>query len=374
MTASLLGDFGADVIKIERPGHGDPLRWNHKHEGVGLFYKMQARNKRCVTLDLGSTEGKQLFHRLVRISDAVVENFRPGVMERLGNDWPTLQKLNNRLVYCRISGWGQTGPYATRPSLGRVAEAFSGFAELTGTHDGPPMHSTMALGDSTCAIWAAYSIMLSLYWRDAKGGGEGQLIDLGLYEPLYRQIEQQIVVADKEGTPLRRLGNLTAGSPVMGCYETADGRWFSFSANTERSIRAVMRALELDGDDRFDGYDACLKNHRELEAHARRWIRQRSAEAIVLAFDAAGAPGTPVMSASDLIEDPQVQHREMVVTVPDDDLGQVRMQGIVPKLSRTPGAITHAGQRMGQANEQVFGELLGLSSNQLADLQEKGVI
>ena len=145
MTASLLGDFGADVIKIERPGHGDPLRWNHKHEGIGLFYKMQARNKRCVTLDLASPEGKQLFHQLVRTADAVVENFRPGVMERLGNDWPTLQKLNNRLVYCRISGWGQTGPYATRPSLGRVAEAFSGFAELTGTHDGPPMHSTMAL-------------------------------------------------------------------------------------------------------------------------------------------------------------------------------------------------------------------------------------
>ena len=159
----------------------------------------------------------------------------------------------------------------------------------------------------------------------------------------------------------------------MGCYETADGRWFSFSANTERSIRAVMRALELDGDDRFDGYDACLKNHGELDDHARRWIRQRSAEAIVLAFDAAGAPGTPVMSASDLNEDPQVQHREMVVIVPDDDLGQVRMQGIV-KLSRTPGAITHAGQRMGQANEQVFGELLGLTTDQLADLQERGVI
>lgn len=374
MTASILGDFGADVIKVERPGHGDPLRWNHKYDGVGLFYKVQARNKRSITLDLATDEGREIFHDLVRVSDVVVENFRPGVMERLGNDWETLKNLNEKLIYCRISGWGQTGPYAQRRSLGRIAEAFSGFTELTGDADGPPMHSTMALGDSTCAIWAANSIMLALYWRDAQGGQIGQVIDVGLYEPLYRQIEQQIIVADKEGAPLRRASNMNSGSPVMGCYQTVEGRWYSFSANTARSIDAVISAFGLSGDPRFVDYDACLKNHAALQEHARQWLSDRTVEQIEGEFERAGAPGTPVMSATDLMNDPQVLHREMVVTVPDDELGEVKMQGVVPKLSRTPGTIRHAGQALGKATDEVLSQLLGMQAEKISALKNKGIV
>lgn len=373
MTASVLGDFGADVIKIERPGLGDPLRWNHRHHDVGLFYKVQARNKRCITLNLKTDRGRAIFHELVREADVVVENFRPGVMERLGNDWETLRKLNPRLIFCRISGWGQDGPHSARPSFGRIAEAFSGFTHLTGDADGPPMHSTMSLGDSVAAMWAANAVLMALYWRDAQGGGRGQVIDLGLYEPLYRQIEQQILVADQQDEPLRRLGNQNSGSPAMGCYPTADGRYFSFSANTARSITALMEAVGLDGDSRFADFDACLEHHDELHAHIRTRFAARTATVLEEDFVAAKAPGTIVMSAGDLLEHPQVQARGMVVTIDDEDLGKIRMQNVVPRFSETPGEVRHAGQRMGQANAEIYAEL-GIGADELAQLERQGVV
>lgn len=374
MTASILADFGADVIKIEQPDRGDPLRWNHKHAGIGLFHKVQARNKRSVTLNLKTDAGREMFRELARKSDVVVENFRPGVMERLGHDWTSLKELNDRLIFCRISGWGQNGPYAMRPSFGRIAEAFSGFTYITGEHDGPPMHSTMSLGDSVAAVWAANAVLTALYWRDAQNGGRGQLIDLGLYEPLFRQIEQQILVADQTGAPLRRLGNQNSGSPVMGAYPTADDRYFSFSANTIGSIAAVMSALELDGDARFKDFDSCLENHSELHQLARERFATRTARELQDDFDRAGAPGTAVMSAADLLNDPQVAARDMIVTIEDEDLGRIRMQNVVPKLSETPGRIRYAGQRMGQSNADVYGELLGLGAAELDELRADGVI
>ncbi|MDT7672052.1 MAG: hypothetical protein QOC74_4835 [Pseudonocardiales bacterium] len=373
MTASVLGDFGADVIKIERPGLGDPLRWNHRQHDVGLFYKVQARNKRCITLNLKSDRGRGIFHELVRGADVVVENFRPGVMERLGNDWEMLRALNPRLVFCRISGWGQDGPHAARPSFGRIAEAFSGFSHLTGAADGPPMHSTMALGDSVAAMWAANAVLMALYWRDAQGGERGQVIDMGLYEPLYRQIEQQILVADQQSEPLHRLGNQNSGSPAMGCYPTADGRYFSFSANTARSITALMRAVGLADEPRFADFEACLKHHEELHAHLRAWFAARSAASLEEDFVAAGAPGTIVMSAGDLLVHPQVLARGMVLTLDDEDLGEIRMQNVVPRFSLTPGKVRHAGQRMGQANSEVYAEL-GIDADELAELEHQGVV
>jgi len=373
MTASVLGDFGADVIKIERPGIGDPLRWNYPHDGVGLFHKVQGRNKRNITLNLATERGRDIFHELVRQSDVIVENFRPGVMERLVGDWETLSALNPGLIYCRVSGWGQTGPYRHRTSFGRIAEAFSGFAAITGESDGPPMHSTMSLGDSVAAVWAANAVTMALYWRDARGG-TGQVIDLALYEPLYRQIEQQIAVMDKTGTAPHRAGNQNDGTPVMGSYPTADGEFFSFSANTMKSIRAVMKAVGLQDDSRFSDFDGCSINHAALHKHISAFFETRTAAQLQVIFDDADAPGTMVMNARDLISDPHVRAREMVVELPDDDLGTIRMQGVVPKFSKTPGVVRHAGQRMGQSNVEVYGELLGYDGSDLEALHEEGVI
>jgi formyl-CoA transferase len=373
MTASVLGDFGADVIKIEQPGVGDPLRWNYPHEGVGLFHKVQGRNKRNITLNLASRQGRGIFHELTRKSDVIVENFRPGVMERLVGDWATLSQLNPGLIYCRVSGWGQTGPYKERTSFGRIAEAFSGFAAITGEADGPPMHSTMSLGDSVAAVWAANAVNMALYWRDARGG-TGQVIDLALYEPLYRQIEQQIAVMDRTGTPPHRAGNQNDGTPVMGSYETADGKYFSFSANTVKSIRAVMRAVDLEGDSRFADFHGCSGNHAALHSHIREFFATRTAAQLQGIFDSADAPGTMVMNAGDLISNPHVLAREMVIEVPDDDIGPLRMQGVVPKFSETPGAVRHAGQRLGQSNAQVYEELLGFDDDKLDELRNAGVI
>lgn len=371
--ASVLGDFGADVIKIERPRVGDPLRWLYNKDGVGLFYKMHARNKRSITLDLKHPKGREIFHRLVAVSDVVLENFRPGVMERLGNDWETLRGINPRLIYCRLSGWGQTGPYARRRAYGRIGEAFSGFAYITGEPDGPPMHSVMSLGDTVAGIWSALAIVMAVYYRDARGGA-GQVIDVGLYEPLFRQIEQQIIVYDQLGRVLKRQGSRNPGDPFVGLFQTGDGRHFSFSAATEASIRDVLLALGLADDPRFNTFESALEHAEAFQAEVTRWMAERTLDEVREAFDRYEAPGTPVMSAEDLCDDPHVQARDMVITVDDPELGPVRMQGVVPKFSETPGEVRHAGQRLGQSNDAVYGELLGMSRDEMRALEDAGII
>lgn len=372
--ASVLADFGADVIKIERPVKGDPLRWIYRKGDVGLFYKMQARNKKSITLDLKQPEGRQILHDLVAISDVLVENFRPGVMERLGSGWNELSAINQRLVMCRLSGFGQTGPYAHRRAYGRVAEAFGGFAYITGEANGPPMHSHMSLGDTVAGNWAAMGVMMALYWRDAQGGAKGQVVDIGLYEGLYRQIEQQVVIYDQLNQTLERTGSNHRNVPYTGLFRTRDGRYFSFSSVTEESAADILRAMGLIDDARFNSFEACIE-HRDLFARTvEAWMAAHTLDEIETAFDTHGAAGTGVMNAADLVADPHVNARDMVLSVPDADLGTIRMQGVVPKLSESPGEVRHAGQRLGESNELIYGELLGMSSSRMGALREKGVI
>jgi crotonobetainyl-CoA:carnitine CoA-transferase CaiB-like acyl-CoA transferase len=372
--ASVMADFGADVIKIEPPVRGDPLRWLYPKDDVGLFYKMQARNKKSVTLDLKHPEGRAIFERLAAQSDVVVENFRPGVMERLGLGWEELSKINERLIMCRLSGFGQTGPYAGRRAYGRIGEAFAGFAHITGEPDGPPTHSQMSVGDTVAGTWAAMGVMMALYWRDARGGGLGQVVDIGLYEGLFRQIEQQVVVLDQLGKVLERSGSNHRNVPFTGLFRTRDGGHYSFSAVTERSALDALRAMDMAEDERFNSFERCMQHRDEFAAAVKAWMAARTLAEVDAAFQARGAPGTPVKSAADLIDDPHILAREMVVTVEDKELGPLRMQGIVPKLSRTPGAVRHAGQLLGESNALVYGELLGITQAQIDDLQARGVI
>ena len=374
IAASVLADFGADVIRVERPISGDPLRWLYPKDGVGLMYKVQARNKRSVTLNLKSDEGREMFHQLVAQADVVVENFRPGVMERLGCGWDVLSKINPRLIMCRMSGWGQEGPYKDQRSYGRIGEAFGGFAFITGEQNGSVMHSTMSLGDSTAGVWAAMGIMMALYWRDAQGGNVGQVVDMALYEGLFRQIEQLIVVPAHLGAPITRNGNFHKAVPFIGTYKTKDGNYFTFGGLTPKSTDDILRALELYGDPRFADYESSLANKDAFIETVTQWMAERTAAEVHDAFLKYQAPGTPAMSGADLLADPQVKHREMIISVPDDQLGEVTMQGVVPKLTASPGKVKHAGQALGASNEEVYGQLLGYSKEKMADLKEKGVI
>ena len=371
-SASILADFGAEVIKIEKPVAGDPLRWIYPQKGLGLWYKVGARNKQSITLDLKSPEGRALFHKLVAQSDVVIENFRPGVMERLGNSWEVLSAINPRLILCRLSGYGQTGPFRNRRAYGRVAEAFSGFVNINGDPSGPPTHPNMALGDTTAGNWAAMGIMMALYWRDARGG-TGQVIDLALYEALYRQFEPQIVLVDQLAKVQGR-GDRTGYAPYQDCLPTRDGHYYSYSAITLKSALALLEAMGMAEDQRFNSWDRCIENRVAFKQAVSEWMLARTVDEVDAAFQAVDAPGAPVMSGADLIKHPHVLARDMVLTMQDKELGPVRMQGVVPKLSASPGKVNHTGQTLGESNERIYKELLGLGDAELASLREKAVI
>jgi len=374
IAASVFADFGADVIKIEHPETGDPLRRQYANaEGIGMHWKVEGRNKRPITLDLKTPEGREIFHRLVKLSDVVIENFRPGVLERLGCGWDTLSAINPRLVLCRLSGFGQTGPYRDRRAYGRIGEAFAGFAHITGNPDGPPMHSQMSIGDTVAGMWAAMGVMMALYWRDAQGGGVGQVIDIGLYEGLFRQIEQQIISVDQLGRAMKRSGN-THYTPYVYAYRTRDGGYFSVAAATQESAMDVLRALGLDNDPRFNEWNEAIRNVEAYREISTQWFAERTLAEVEAAFQKYDAPGSSVMSGDKLIDHPHILAREMVITVEDKELGPVRMQGIVPKLSRTPGHVECAGQPMGAANDAVYGDLLQMSADEIAALKGKRVI
>lgn len=374
LAASVMADFGAEVLKIEKPGLGDPLRKMYPKNGVGLFYKMQARNKKSITLNLKTKKGVEIFKRLVAESDVVVENFRPGVMERLGLGWDVLSAINPKIIFCRLSSYGQTGPNKDRRAYGRIGEAFGGFAHLTGQADGPPMHSTMALGDTIAGIWAAMGIMMALYWRDAQGGGMGQVVDIGLYEGIYRQIEQQIIVADQLGVSISRAGNFHKNIPYTGSFKTKDNKYYTYSALTDRSALDVLRAMGLEDDDRFNTWDECLKNHDVFIKVVTDWMAQRDLAEIDAAFDKYRAAGAAVKSGGDLLTDPHIAAREMIISLEDDELGRVRMQGVVPKLSASPGHVAHAGQPLGLSNQDIYGGLLGIAQDEMQNLRDEGVI
>jgi crotonobetainyl-CoA:carnitine CoA-transferase CaiB-like acyl-CoA transferase len=379
MTSSMLGDFGADVIHIESPETGDFMRTVAGTAGqprASRGYDLINRSKRNITLDLRKEKARDIFHRLVAVSDVVTENFRPYVMDRWGHDWERLRRINPRLIYCRMAGFGQTGPYRHRRAYGMIGEAFSGWSWTNGYTDGPVIHSGFSLGDTTESIWAATAIVAALYWRDAQGGGEGMLIDQGLIDPNFRAMEQQIIIYDQTGVSIARDGSQHEATPYADICQTKDGRYFSFSAFTQEAIRNLVQALGLSDDSRFNNLDACLQHREEFNQTAATWFGERSLDEVIEVFEKQGANGMPVMSAENLYHDPHIKAREMVVSLPDPEGGDkpIEMQGVVPKLSETPGKVGNASHPIGGHNEEVYGELLGINRDELADLMAEGVI
>jgi crotonobetainyl-CoA:carnitine CoA-transferase CaiB-like acyl-CoA transferase len=391
MTSSILADFGADVIHIESPETGEFLREVinqavHDRDarllqtgGVGVASRggeLINRNKRNITLDMRKEKGRDLFHRLVAKSDVVTENFRPYVMDRWGNGWDILHRINPRLIYCRLSGFGQTGPDRHRRAYGMIGEAFSGWSYLNGYVDGPVIHTGMPLGDSVDSIWAATAIVAALYWRDARGGDEGMVIDQGLVEPLFRSMEQLIIGYDQTGIMPQRFGAHHEGTPYADICETQDGQYFSYSAFTYDAINRLLITLGLDADPRFNELNRCMQNRDAFWAAAANWFKERTLAAVVEEFQKTEATGAPVMNAESLYHDPHIRAREMVVGVPDPEGGEkpFEMQGIVPKLSESPGRMRNATGELGAQNEEVYRGVLGLTADELADLMAEGIV
>ncbi|GIF96762.1 CaiB/BaiF CoA transferase family protein [Catellatospora citrea] len=375
LAAGFLGDFGADVIKVEHPDKPDPSRGHGPaKDGVGLWWKVLGRNKRTITLNLSDPDGAQVLRQLLADTDVLVENFRPGTLERWGLGPEVLHEFNPRLVVARISGFGQIGPYARRPGFGTLAEAMSGFAAATGEPDGPPTLPPFGLADSVTGLAGAYAVMLALAARERTGAG--QVVDLAIIEPIMAMLGPQITWYDQLGYRAPRLGNRSANNAPRNTYRCADGSWVAVSTSAlsiaERVMTLVGRA-DLITQPWFATGSGRAAHADELDAAVGEWIAKRDRAEVVAAFEAAQAAVAPVYDVADILADPQYQALGTAVSVPDEDLGPVRMQNVPFRMSATPGTIRHAGRRHGQDTDDVLREL-GLPDEQVAALRERGVI
>jgi succinyl-CoA--D-citramalate CoA-transferase len=376
--ATLLADFGAEVIKVERPGAGDPLRaWTPQHREESLWWKVTGRNKRLITLNLATAEGLRIVRRLVEWADVLVENFRPGTLEKWGLDPAELERINPKLVVVRISGYGQTGPYRNRPGFGTIAEAMSGIPFFTGFPEGPPTFSAFPLADSVAGVFAAMAAAFAIRERD-QGSGRGQVVDVSLYEPLFRLIESQVIGYEQLGIVKQRRGNRMEEDSPRNVYSTSDGNWISISASSQPTFERLALAIghpEFLEDSRFSNNARRVEHADELDAVIAAWFADRTAADALQVLNQHDVVAGPVYDIRAIFSDPHYQAREDIVAVRDPETGQTyRMQNVVPKFSRTPGRVNHPGLAMGSHNRDVYCDLLGFSESELKHLQMRGVI
>lgn len=376
--ATILGEFGADVIKVERPGRGDPLRtFGPEIDGVPLWWMIEGRNKRSITLDYSRAEAVPLLHALVKRSDVVVENFRPGTMQRWGFDYTRLRVINPGLVYVSVSGFGQTGPYRLRPAYDRVAQAMAGLTYVTGHRDGPPVKPGLGITDYSTAIVAALGAMLALFEREVSPEHAGQQVDVALTESLLRMFHYHVPFFQLTGTVPERVGNSAEAMAPAECFCTRDGIWFMIAAGTDGLFKKLVLALavpELTSDERFLTNGTRSANQDVLHGILRRRIGELESAALRTALEDAGVPVAPLYTAKDIYHDPHFRERGAITPVTDPRLGEVWMQGVVPALTRTPGRIETTGAELGAHDEAVYLGELGLSRDEYQALRDAAVI
>jgi crotonobetainyl-CoA:carnitine CoA-transferase CaiB-like acyl-CoA transferase len=377
MVATALGEFGAEVIKVEQPGVGDPLRtWGELKDGIGLFWKSMSRNKRCVTLDLRSPDGQELFHRLLDLSDVVVVNNRPSALARWGLDFESVHAAHPRLVMLHVSGYGRGGPASDRPGFGTLAEAMSGFAHITGQPDGPPTLPPFFLADGVAAQSATFAVMMALYHRDLHGG-DGQLVDVNLVEPLARLIETATLAYSHLGIVPGRVGNLLPASAPRNAYQTLDAEWVAISSASPniavRLYRAIDRSDLAENPDYVDPVRRQARAH-EIDGLVAGWIGERTLDEVMAVFERAEVAAAPVYDARQLLADEHLRARGSFVEVDDPDLGTMTVQAPVAILSETPGGIDYLGRALGADNDAVYGGLLGVDPERLDALRAAGTI
>ena len=375
VAATLLADYGADVIKVEHPD-GDSLRglgW--QKDGVSLWWAYANRNKRGVTIKLSHPRGRDAMLRLLDDADVLIENFRPGTLERWGLGWETLHELNPRLVVARVTGFGQTGPYRDRAGFGTLAESMSGFAHVNGHPDGPPTLPPFALADGVAAMATAFAVMTALHWRD-NGGGVGQEIDLSIYEPLFGVLGPQSTVYDQLGLVQGRTGNRAPFTAPRNLYLSRDEVWLGMSASSQSTAERTMCLVgrsDMVAEPWFANHTGRLEHQDELDAAVGSWVAERDAQEVVGKFAEAGAAIAPILDIAGIFEDPQFQARETITSVEHPVLGPVRMPNVVARLSKTPGRVATAGPGLGEHNSEVLGGL-GYGPSDLAELVQAGVI
>ena len=375
--ASFLAWFGAEVIKVEPPGTGDPLRnWRVVHQGTSLWWYSMARNKKCITLDLRAKEGQRIARELAKRVDVVLENFRPGTLEKWGLGYEELKRENPGLVLARISGYGQTGPNAQKPGFAAVAEAFGGLRYVTGEPDRPPVRPNLSLGDSVAGLHAALGILMALYHRDAKGG-TGQVIDVALYESVLNLMEGTIPEFDLAGVTRQREGMRLTGIVPSGTYPSADGAYIVIGANGDSIFRRFMSAIgrdDLANDPRLAQNDGRSRHVEEIDDAISAWTERQPAREAIRLLEAADVPAGPIYSAAEMVADPHYRERGAYQEVELPSGQNVKIPTIAPKLGATPGGLRWIGPPLGAHNNEVYRDWLGLPATELARLASEGVI
>jgi len=375
--ATLLSEFGADVIKVEEPTQGDSLRrLAEQYEGEGLWWLQESRNKRTVTCDLRVGDGQALFRRLAARADVVVENFRPGTMEQWHLGYDDLAKVNPALIMLRISGYGQTGPSAQKAGFGRTAQAFGGLTYLAGYPDRPPVvPGSATIADYAAGLFGAFAVLVAKEHRDKTG--EGQQIDVSLYESMFRIMDTLAIVYDKLGVVRERTAFDAPHAAPHSHYPTRDGKWIAIACTNDKlyaRLCAAMECPELVDDPRFRTVRDRVAHRGEIDALVGAFTKGRDVRPLMELLDAHEVPASPINSIVEIFADPQYRARGSIVAVEDERYGTLRMPGIVPRLSKSPGAIRHAGRALGADNDEVYRDLLGMTDEEMALLRRKRVI
>ena len=372
----LLGEFGAEVIKIEAPDGGDQIRgWRKMYEGTSLWWYVQARNKKSLTVNLREPEGQEIVRRLAREADIVVENFRPGALEKWSIGWPQLSELNPRLIMVRLSGFGQDGPYRDRPGFGVVGEAMGGMRYVTGYGDRPPVRLGISIGDSIAALHGVIGAMMALHHRNVNGG-KGQYVDVALYEAVFNMMESFIPEYDVLGFKRERAGNELPGITPSNTYPTRDGKYVIIGANNDSIFRRLMTAIERDdlaNDASLASNAGRVPRARELDQAIETWTRARDLKTVLETLERAEVPSGRVYDPEDILNDTHYAARRMIEQWQLPDGKPMKIPGVVPKLSATPGETRWLGPTLGQHNSEILGRL-GYSEEQQQSLKQSGVI
>ena len=374
--ARLFAEFGADVIKIEQPGSGDPLRtWRKLHQGTSLWWYLQSRNKKSIAINLKSREGRAVVRRLAAKADVVIENFKPGTLEKLGLGWDVLSGLNPDLTLVRISGFGQTGPYRDRSGFGAIGEAMGGLRFTTGDPDSPPARVGISIGDSLASLHGVIGALMSLL-RVKTGQGKGQVVDVSLYESVFNLMESLVPEFDLMGHVRTRTGGALPGISPSNTYPSSDGRHVVIAGNSDAIFKRLMRVIgrpDLHDDPMLGSNDGRVRRNAVLDDAISAWTSRRTLDEILALLDAADIPAGRIYSVADIVEDPHYSAREMILSTELPGDIAVKMPGIVPKLSDTPGAVKWPGPTLGQHTGEVL-NALGFTEADIARLRRTGAV
>ena len=377
---SRMADFGAEVIKVESPGRGDAMRhWrHHRYEGRSLWWPVLARNKKTISANLREKRGQDLVRRLIGQADVLVENFKPGTLEKWGLDPESLHVINPGLIIARVSGFGQTGPYSSRPGFASVGEAMGGLRYINGFPDQPPPRTGISLGDSLAGMFATQGVLMALYWRDTIGKGKGQVVDASITESCFAMLESALPEYDKVGFIRQPSGTGLANVSPSNIFPTKDEKWVVIAANLDAMFNRLCDAMEqpeLADDPRYSTHQVRGENCDELDARIAEWTRGFTAAELDVRLDKHGVVSGPIYSIEDIANDPHFQARDMIQRYQDDDLGDIAVPGFVPVLSETKSEIAWLGSsEVGAHNEEIYCGLLGMTQTELQELKNDGII